>query len=386
MPFNILKDFRRQRVVRAGVGILVLAGAAFAQYKLANFPLPVDVETIENFSPATVKLGQQELVIEGPVVNAEEGMLFSHDGKPNEIVEVSLDPATLHEQTIAMFEGVGRRPPSTPTRIDYRADESKNPAKGDESCRTRVELFVTSQMPSEIRFFQLGTPGQAHYRNLEITTKGAELIANLQTASPHDSDRAPGCQKLLSVGDWNISLTTIAVSTVLAENSTLNFNFRPLTTDSVLWGDAAGFFEPFDLGSPQLKPTDPPPFQARAVSVRPLGTGDSTHTPLPVISARSTNDGPLLTIYGLKIGSDQIQLNIAGKGRVQVNGHDRTVDFIKRVGENPLPSALLAAVNTALLAWVARLIFKRHSTSPQPKNSKGQSRKFQHRRKAKAKR
>jgi hypothetical protein len=381
MSFDPLRFFGRRRIARAGVGLLVLAGAAFAQYRLANVPLPVNVETIGNFSPATIRLGQEELVIEEPVVNSAEGILFSHDGKQNEIVEVSFDHARLDEQTISMLESLGLRPPSTPARIDYRAQESKEPAAGEESCRTRVELRATSQMPAEIHLFQLDAPGLEHYRHLEMTTRGTELVSNLLSESPSDSDLAPGCQKLLRVGDWNQSLTMIDLTAIVADNSDLRLYFKPLTANATLWDDAAGFYEPFDLGAQQLKPTDPPPFQARAVSIRPLGGGKALSAPPALISARSTSDGPPLTISGLKIGSDQLQLSIAGKGWVKINGEDVTINFLKRVEENPIPSALLAAANAALLAWVARLVFKSPSTSARPKAPQGRSRKSRRRRK-----
>lgn len=379
MSFNILKVIWRRRLVRAGAGLLVLAAAAFAQYRLTNVPMPVNVETTEKFSPATINLGREELVIEGPMVNPSERMLFSHDGKSNEIVEVSFDQARLGEKTISLFEQLGLKPPASPARVDYRARESNKPSVGEQSCRTRVELRAATQMPAEIHLFQLSTPGMERYRNLEMTARGAELISSLLTESPGDSDLAPGCQHLLRVGDWNQPLSRIGVTAVVSDSSAIHFNFRPLTATDTLWGDAAGFYEPFDLGSQQLKPDDPSPFQARAVSIRRLG--DSA-TPA-LINAQSTSDGPPLTISGLRIGSDQLQISIAGKGRVKINGEDMTVNFLNRVEENPIPSALLAALNAALLAWVARLIFKSPSASSQSGDSQeGRSRKSRRRRKA----
>ena len=372
MSFNsVTRVFRRHRIVRAGVGLLMLAGAAFGQYKLAHVPQPVNLDTTGRFSPATITLGQQELIIEGPVVNAAEGMLFSHDGRANEIVEVRFQRARLDEETIGALEGKGLTPPSSPAEIDYRARDSMRSLKG-ESCRTRVELRAISKMPSEIHIFQLGAPGLSHYRYLEMTAKGAELVSRILTESPGDSVLAPGCQKLLRVGDWNQPLTNFEVATIVDDDSALRFAFSPLTREASLWGGPQDFFEPLDLGVEKQNPNDQPPFQARAVSVRSLSGGDSAR----LTQASAEGDGALLTIYGLRIGSDKIQLSIAGKGRVKINGEDVTVDVLKRVGENPIPSALLAAGNAALLAWVARLILKRPSTG----NSQGRTRRFQRRR------
>ena len=362
MPFNTLMALRRQRLARAGLGLLVLAVAAFAQYKLANVPRPVNLDTTGKFSPATIRLGREELVIEGPVVHSSSGMLLSHDGRHNETVDARFDRARLDDQTIQLFESFGLRPPSTPVKIDYRPDEPKSPFTSDEPCRTRVELLA-SQMPAEIHIFQLGDPGLNHYRHLEIRTRGAELVSNLITMSPDDSD-GPGCQYLLRVGDWSEPVTKTLLTAIVAESSDLRLYFRPLKAHSTPWADTGGVLR-LDLGGAQkLNPDDPPPFQARAVSIRSLGGGNSGSVLPALISARSTNDGPLLAIDDLRIDSDQVQLGIAGKGWVMINGEPATVNFLRRVQENPILLALLAALDTALLAWVARLIFKTPSTKP----------------------
>src|SRR2546426_3510473 len=107
MAFKILMAFKRQRLARAGLGLLVLAAFAFAQYKLANIAHPLNLETTGKFSPATIRLGREELVIEGPVVNPSEGMLLSHNGRPNETVDARFDRARLDEQTILLFKSLG---------------------------------------------------------------------------------------------------------------------------------------------------------------------------------------------------------------------------------------------------------------------------------------
>ena len=360
MVFNSLTAFRRRRIVRAGMGLLVLAVAVILQYKLANVPRPVNLESTGRFSPATIKLGQEELVIEGPVSNSLEGMLFSHDGARNEIVDASFERARLDEGTIELFRSLGLTPPSTPVRLDYRVQEPSKPATADESCRTRVELRTFSRMPSEIHLFQLGDAGQDHDRHLEIETVGGQLTSHLFTQSPpNNSDLAPGCQKLLRVGNWNQSLTTVEVAAIADEGSRLQLSFKSLRSGSSLWGGPEGFFEPFDLGAQQLNPTDLPPLQARGVSIRPLGNNKA----VALMNAESARDGTLLTVSGLKIGSNQIRISVAGKGWVKTNGEDETVNVLRRIEENKVLSGILAAGNAALLALVGRLVFKSAGTS-----------------------
>ena len=74
MSFSLLTTLWRRRLVRAGVGLLVLAAAAFALYKLAHVPQPVDLAATGKFSPASIKLSEQELIIEAPLVNQDEAV------------------------------------------------------------------------------------------------------------------------------------------------------------------------------------------------------------------------------------------------------------------------------------------------------------------------
>jgi len=355
MSFSALT---RQRIGRAAIGLLVLAAAAFAQFKLANVPEPVNLETTGKFSPATIRLGQEELIIEGPLVNSPEGMLFSHDGSLNEIVDVSFERARLDQQTVEKFESLGLSPPSTPSKIDYRAEDSMRAHIGIEPCRTRVELRAPLKMPEEIHLFQLGDPGLNHYRQLEMRVTGAELTSHVVIESPSGAYLEPGCQKVLKVGDWNRS-SSIDVTTIVAENSDLRFSFKPITPNSALWKDTEGFFTPFELG--QSLPTDPQRFLVSAVSIKTLGDSSSPLTRL-ILSARRPIDGSLLTVNGLKIGSDQLQLIVSGTGFVKIDGEDVTVDLFKRVQKYPLLLTLLGTLNAALVAWVVRLIRKPPST------------------------
>jgi hypothetical protein len=361
MPFTPLTAFKRQRLARAVVGIIVLAGAALAQYELAHVAGAVDVATIKELSPATTGEGE-ELIIESPMINAAEGTLFSHSGKTNEIVDAIFDQARLDAATVAMFEsyGFGLKPPATPARIYYQAQES--PPSTDAPCHTQVDLRTSSQMPAEIRFSQFDDPGSKRDRYLQMTVKGAELTANLLTDSESDSDRGPGCQKLLKVGDWKQPLASGSLTIVVGQDAPVRFYFRPRTADENLWAQTQGSL-PLTLGARKQDSTDPP-FQARAVSISSRGRDGSTSVRA---SARSADDGLPLNINGLSIASDQIQVSIAGKGFVKVNGKPATINFLKPIQENPVLLAILVAVNGALLAWVARQVFKTPHT---PRGSK----------------
>jgi hypothetical protein len=318
MSFNLLTTLWQRRMVRAGLGLVV--------------------------------------------VNQDERLVFSCDSGQNGSVEVHFDRARLDKRSIEAFAGVGVRLPAAWGPISYLADRSRNSAAGDEPCSTRIELRIDSKVPGEIRISQLSDPGLNRRRHLQIMLSDVEVVANMLTQLPGDSDLAPGCRKLLKVDNVSHS-TSVDVTARVAENSAVHFTVYPLTADSTPWGNAQGSFT-FDLGGgPKLNATDLPPFQARAVIIRSLGSGVAPNAP-PVLRARSEAGGPLLTVSNPRVFSDHFEVNVAGKGNVELDGVEQTTNFLKFLQENLITSALLLAANAALLAWVARLVFKAPARTP----------------------
>lgn len=371
MSFKRVRALWQRRIVRALVGILVLASAALGAYKLSHVPRPVDLAAAGKFTPSRIKVGEQELIIEGPVVNREEGLLVSYGTGKKGIVQVGFDRARLSENALDVFNLLEVRLPGTYGPIDYRAAQIRSSSADHEPCSTRVELRVASQEPAEISILQLSESGLDGHRELVITARGAEIFARMQTDTADDSS-APGCQKILTV-DSVTHATSLPLTVHVAENSSIRLHFFPLKADSTPWDDAQGSLA-LDLGGPpKLSPSDPPPFQARAVSIKSLGNGSSTNG-TPVLSARSEPQGPLLTISGLKVFSDQIQVNVAGKGWLEIDGVAQTTDLMEFLQENIIISGLLVAANVALLGWVARLVFKTPRARSRAKKRKSSAR------------
>jgi hypothetical protein len=359
MPFQVLKLYRRSRLVRLAAALVVLIGAAILQYYLANVRLPVDIGATNKFSPATIKLGQEELVIKNPFVNPSEGLLLSHVGNPNEVVDVYFDRARLGEESISLFEALGSKPPPASGPIDYITQNPARASDAGEACRTFVQIEVpdASNPIDEFHLYQLEDPGLNRYRLIELKTIGRELIVHVSTeAPPGGSPESPGCRKFLRAGDWNQPLTgSLGLKIFAAAGSSFHLVFRPVVARAPLWKGPDGFFEPFGLGSPKLNPGDLPPFQAKAVSIKPLQGDSSTGLSREILSAQATDKGALLSVDSLKIGSNQLQLGVSGNGRVKINGEDVTVDLFDRAKRYPIPAGLLAAANAALLAWFMSL-------------------------------
>lgn len=356
----------QRRPVRVLAGLLLFGVALAAQYRLAAISEPVNLSETGRFAPVSAKLGQAELIVEGPSVNSPGGVLFAHDGGPNEIVDVRFERARLGEDTARMLAALGDTVPEAPTAIDYRPDDESEQDAGREPCRTfaRVAWGRADQPPTALRLFQVEAPGLERYRYLEVEAAGGELAVQLLPAAS-GADPAPeasGCPGRLRIGELEEQLTEgVGFTVVAAPGSKFRWHFRPRTQGPPPWGGADGLFEPFTLGTPQVREADAPPLRARAVRVRPLGGAADAPD---ILSARSTDDGPPLTLSSLKVGSDQLQLSVAGTAWVEINGAPLTVNLFERLEKNRLLAALLGMGNATLLALIGRLVLGKRKQKP----------------------
>lgn len=359
MRFHVLwrkiKFYWKRRLVRAAAAALVLAGAIFAQYKLANIPLPVELENSKKVTIPSVKFGQ-ELVVEGPSLDASAVSLLSHDGKPIEIINAYMDNARLSEATMREH-GIAPRSSSISGPITYttRGGEQGRTPDYNRACSTSigVGLMTDKKLPSKISFFQTSASGNDNYRHLEIKASDAELAVRISTnppeAPPDDvedeeiqEDDGPGCLKRIEGDGWKQELIGgLPVQSVVAANSKFYFRFLPMTRNSPLWTGTDGLFEPFKFGGPLG-------LQARSLSI-------TTPNGPPVLEVRSADEKLPLRISNLKVGSDQLQISMSGKGFVRIDGEDITVDLFERIKKYPLLAGFLAMANAALLAWLTRL-------------------------------
>jgi hypothetical protein len=363
MPFQLRAKFWQNRITRIAVGTTVLAVALVVQYYLTKLPRhSIDIGERRELSPATVKQSLQQLVIDGPVVASPEGKLFSRDSEPNEVVDVRFDNARVDEQTVEDLSNPALKS-SSPESIDYNGAESRERSRAEEPCRTSLDVeFKDAKPPQTLYFYQMETAGADH-RYLEMKTGGAELVVQMTTTTPPEATvEAEGCRKLLRVGNREpLRIPPFTpVRVIAATNSAFRFKFRAFDRNAKpLWNGPDGLFAPFDLGPPLINPDGPPPFlQAREVSVRKLKDGDSN--PSSILSARGVAGRPLLSVYDLKIGSDNLQIRVSGSGEMRTHGQLETVNLLQRLEElGPLAKTLLVALNAALIAWFVRLLSKK---------------------------
>lgn len=366
---SILKSHLRKRWVRALIGGTVFVAVVYLQYRAADWPVAVNLAETGKFAPVTLRLGEEELIIEGPVVNSPDGVLLAHVGQPNEIVDLRFDSARLDRDTLDMLTDTGSNPPTSPVEIKFSPRELETrTSAGDDPCRTFVTVGWANPAspPSELRFFQLETPGLDRFRHLEMQATGGELSVQIlpKSGEADDEAAAAGCRNLLRAGEMEEVLGEIGVGAIVAPGSAFRWHFRPRTQGVYLWSGADGLFQPFMLGQPQV--SAPPPLQARAVVVRSLEAARGGAAQTELLSARSPEGGALLNLSALKVGSDQLQLNVNGQGWVKINGADRSVNLFERLNDlSPLGALLVGALNTALFEGIRRFVFGKPKTPDQ---------------------
>ena len=379
MRFNAVRRHWKKRIVRLGAAMLLFTAALVVQYYLTNIPVVKDVGAYKEFNPAILELGQKELVVDGAVAGrsvhrpagaAPETLLLSHDGRSDEVMDVHFDKARLADETIRMLTGLGLDPPAGPERIDYVTSEVDGKPGEGKPCMAslKVKLGDSDAPPARLHLFQLGSPGFDLYRHVEMKAGGGELVIEMDTAVPRVSDpMARGCKKLLGVGDWQQEIYAPSTVRVVAEaDSTFRFQFRPIVPTSPSWSTTDGLLE-LVLGPP-LTPDNPAPFQAREVQVISRNTPDSKP---PILGALSPDGEPtLLALHGLKLGSDHIQINVAGRGWVRINGRLETADILGRVQKYPILAGLFGTANAALVGWLVLVVLgKRRPSRPRRRSS-----------------
>lgn len=351
----------RRRPVRVACALLALAAAVYAQYRLANIPLPVGVEKGKSdFTPARAPFAlKRELVVEGP--EAEGGLLLASEGKPHVAVDARFESARLGDEIMELLRRERPPKPLPPAgngRIDYTTAGDAEPrptpaagataADGGEPCRTfiRVAAAEGAPRPSELRFFQLKAPGGDQYRYFEMRAVGADLTVELLTRNFGGSGPDDSCRKTLSVGDWRRSFSSpVPLRVVVPAGASFRFSFTPLG-DKTPWAGEDSPYEPFELASA--------PVSASALRVV---ARDANADAAPVFDAASV--GRPLVLRQLLVGRDELQLDFAGRAMVRENGEPaRTFNLLKFASENTLLAGLLLMLDTALLEWLRRTVFK----------------------------
>jgi len=351
--------------------VLVLAIAIFMQYRLANIPIPLHVDTDSAYSVMAAQLGSnEELVVtspspqtQNPVSGDSSKMLFSGTVPDYVALDVHFDLGRLSGQDLNLLKR--NPPPNQPPLpsgqqiVDY---SSAGPADGIVKtsktnlppCRTSVEgMPVGATMPNELHLFQSKRSGDDNYRYLELKAD-QELLVSLLTIGPSNDPDAPGCGKRLGIAAWTLPLSgPQKIGIVAAAGTVIRLAFTPFSREAP-WKSKTDF-EPFKLENSRLL----------AHALRRAGRIDNT----TILSAMASDDDKGLVLKHLWLGADSVKLEFSGKAMVQKNGkYVETFDLVRFATSNPLVAGLLAMVDGALLEWLRRSVFR------SPKQDSGEKR------------
>jgi hypothetical protein len=388
MSFRVVMQrvgaYWQKRLVRILVAALVLAGAIVLQYRLANIPLPVQVEkTSPPYTPATAALiNDEELIIDKPSQSAAAnpandnppGVLVSGLVKEFVAVDAHFDSAQLSDTLMARLQ---RDPENKalqtkgPQQIDYATEETQ-PENRDQSkvekkpCRTLVSVTLKdrAKMPAELHFFQIkGLPGTDHFRYFRMKAVGSDLVVQVITRNLAGDLDAPGCSKTLSVGEWSHAVTgPVPIDIFVPDGANFQFSFTPLS-EKTKWSGPGEVFEPFLLEASPLG----------VHSVRKI-TREGSSSASQAFSAASVEGAPLLSLKHFVVGADELRLDFSGQAMVQENGKSAvTFDLWQFAKKYTLLAGLLAMLDAALLGWISRVAFgsKRRERKTKRTTSRG---------------
>ena len=364
---DTLRQYWQRRLVRVLVALLVLGGAIYLQYRLANIPLPIDVENpTRAYTPQTAELIKQEtLVIDAPTINRSGSqpsarVLFAGDGAEFVAVDARFESARIGKKFVDVLRTDRDQtlPPESAEPISYVAQtgdkeevtSQPNPSPQQEAspCRTSVEVSLpaSGSPPTELQIFQQAAGSERH-RTLELRAVNSDLIVQLQTrnfAEGFGAMHGANCAKTLTVGSWNTSFSApIPIDIEVPAGSSFRLSF---TGDEKKMAGVGGkgYYEPFKLVALPLN----------ANGVRKI----NPNNPAPAIfeAARVEGKPPLVLRY-LRIGSEQIQLDFAGQAMVRENGrYAVTFSLIEFAKANPILAGILAMLDAALLEWIRRTL------------------------------
>ncbi len=365
-PPNLIETLSRywqKRLVRVLVALLVLGGAIFLQYRLANIALPVDVEkATPPYTPQSAELvKQEELIIDDPTINRSgpvpnSRMLFSGDGAEFVSVEARFDSAVIGKNftNILRTDPDQQLPPDSQQPISYTPESDQDSpeenngkdAPNSAPCRTSVDIALTENgsMPAELHVFQQ-TPGSERSRVLEMRATGADLVITLLTKNFSKGEggmQGLNCAKTLTVGSWSESFSAPApVDIVVPAGTTFRLLFNG-AEGKISSAGATKYYEPFKLVGL--------PLNARAVRKVKLRAA----TPAVFEAARVEGQPPLILRY-LKLGPDDVQLDFAGQAMVKEKGKFAvTFSLLQFAKANPILAGILAMFDAALLEWIRR--------------------------------
>ena len=346
---RLLTATRKQWLRGGSISVLVLGIAGALNYQLAHFPVPVDVP-----EQVAAEGDRESLVLESPLIGTNDELL-QHRGRRGEAVDVYFDHAAFAPATLQLFRSLGVTPPEMPGAMAYITKSSGNDR--NDTCRTSLSARIANKTApaSRLTIFQQQVDDVERHRYLGMNASHLDLAVELNTIGPtSDHDPVGSCSVMLRAGDWTQFLgSSVPVTIMVAADSNFRFHFESLIANESPWGGTEDMFEPFSLSAGIH------PLTAEGLHVGSRSASQEQNRGGSRLTIRAASPKSAIRVDHLKVGTKGLQIAPSGKGWVTENGEKLTIDFKKRVTDNPILAALLTALNGWLLRWCWRQFPKR---------------------------
>jgi hypothetical protein len=351
---------------------LIFAAVVAFQYGLTRIPARLAIGGRTELNPAKVQHDLNELVIDHPIPQPGKNLLIGFDGESGDVIEAHFENARLSDETVSSLTQQGYDPPAILGKIDFLSDEPHPKPGAGPGCTPSVSIRFRSgpnaSPPASLRLFQPGGLGEDEDRHFEIKSCGGELLLQIETHVPDGVEPdALGCSRLLTVGDWQQSLSPpLTVGVVVQPESAFRLAFRPVGSTQPSWATTSGTI---NITVGELNAQERSAFVgARAVSI--VSTTTSPGDP-PMLTATSIEGEAPLQLSDLKVGSEDLQIRVTGTGWLDTNGHRQGLDVMETLAKNQSLAALLTAGNAGLISWLVRLAIRKPKPARKPRrNSK----------------
>ena len=324
--------------------------AAVLVYLGSHIPRAVSLPAVDLNARSMARILDEQIIIRKPDI-AEGDLLLSYVGSKNEIADIWLENATLDDRSQRLlFPGSAT---IAPGRIGYTAGNVSNPAIGDDTCHTTIEIRRARGSPpvDALRLYQTDeTAGAERFRQVILAVDTATMEVEVHTDAPADAAMDwSGCHKLLTMGGKpSIELPAIPIH-MLVHGGKIDLHFYPANPALPIWTGPDETFEAVSLGESTL----------RASGLQVVTT---QHAMAPRLDVRTSRSGDSITFGSLKLGSDMLKIDIgrdAERAVAYANGSSLyNYDLIDAIQKNPILSFAFATVLVPTLwQWIRKNCF-----------------------------
>lgn len=331
-----------QRGAQRVLALTALVVLAAGHYVMSRLPVPVAADSGGRFEAGAAS----ELIFDQTLERT--GLLLVFEGETGDAVDLRFDRAHLQEHSTRLMQGLGVTVPAGDHPLSLltgRADGAKT--------FLRIEVVPTAGQSSRVT---MKSPREAGDEGLTLVLRadGARLAVNVLSAGDLASGNPPPQRTLRLAGQALPVLTGgVPLAMVAAANSEIRLRIIPAVRG---WDDVQRLaLAPADHRDAALS--------AVGIGVRPDRESAFTHyactasSPMPLVRPSRLAQGRCdagegrLRLVSLDARPGQVSAQASGQAWMRKDNAVHTLDLVSWLKENPILAALIAAMDTAVLAW-----------------------------------